>query len=69
MKRYTMKNPGGRKTYRIWMDKAGDNSFQSQGNGLFMFGDIVNRLGELEDMFEESEKRSKKTGLPADLLK
>ena len=54
--RYTHKNPDG-KTYRIWMDQAGDFNLKSQGGELFASGDMVNKLGRLEDQEEKKEKR------------
>ena len=53
--RFTSPNPGvgGRGTYRIWMDRAGDFELKAQCGGMFAFGDLVNRLGELEDMAEK----------------
>ena len=60
MERYTLQNPGTRPgekaTYRVWMDRAGENSFKTQGHELYMFGDLANRLGELEDFMDDVKK-------------
>lgn len=53
--RYTHKNPDGQ-TYRIWMDHAGDFALKSQGGELFASGDLVDKLGRLEDHEEQKEK-------------
>lgn len=55
-KRMTQRNHGTKRSYRIWMDTAGDNGFKQQNGELFMYGDIADRLGELEDLIEEIEK-------------
>lgn len=54
-KRFTHRNPDG--SYRVWMDQAGEFRMQPQGGELFCFGDLINRLGELED---QEEKKAKK---------
>lgn len=55
-KRFTRKNPDG-KTYRLWMDQAGDFSMKSQGGSVFAFGDLVDKLGQLEDQEEKKIKK------------
>lgn len=57
--RYTRKNPDG-KTYRVWMDHAGDFQIKTQGEELFAFGDMIDALGRLEDREEAQEKNGKK---------
>ena len=56
--RYTRRNADG-KTYRIWMDYAGEFGLKSQGGELYAFGDIVDKLGRLEDSREMAEKAKK----------
>lgn len=58
IKRFTRKNvgtAGSRQTYRVWLDHAGEFRIDTQGGEAFMFGDMINRLGELEDLAEELE--------------
>lgn len=55
-KRFTRKNPDG-KTYRLWMDQAGEFSMKSQGGAVFAFGDLVDKLGRLEDQEERKAKK------------
>lgn len=54
-KRYTSQNAGTspKKTYRVWMDQAGEFRMDTQGGEVFAFGDMINRLGELEDLVEK----------------
>lgn len=55
--RYTLKNPNGG-GYRIWMTKAGEFRLVSQHGDVFAFGDLVDKLGKLED--EEEKAKHKK---------
>ena len=58
IKRYTRKNIGSSPhvSYRVWLDHAGEFRIDRQGGEAFMFGDMINRLGELEDLAEELEQ-------------
>lgn len=58
MQRMTRLNPDG-KTYRAWADQIGTFRMESQGGEVFLFGDLINKLGEMEDR-EELAKRNKK---------
>lgn len=61
-RRFTHKNPDG-KTYRAWMDHAGTFRLETQQpGGIFAFGEMIDRLGELEDMIEHMEKENARTG-------
>ena len=51
--RFTIKNPNGM-GYRICMDRLSVR-IESQQNALWMYGEIADRLGRLED---EEEKRA-----------
>lgn len=50
--RITRRNPDG-KTYRIWLDHAGEFTIKTQGGTLYAYGDLVNKLGRLEDQEEQ----------------
>ena len=51
-----MPNPN-EKGYRVWMDQAGTFEIKSQmGLGTFAFGDLIDQLGRLEDMFYGHKK-------------
>lgn len=56
-KRYTLSNhaQGERHRFRIPMDYAGELTFYGEKGVLWMSGDLVDRLGDLEDQ-EEKEK-------------
>lgn len=54
--RYTHKNPDG-KTYRLWLERAGDFECKNQGGEIFVSGELIDKLGRLEDQEEEKEKR------------
>lgn len=57
MKRLTIRNPDG--TYRTEMLYSfKDFRIESQMGSLIFFGDLINRLGRLEDK-EEKEKKKK----------
>ena len=47
-KRFTIRNPGGQ-GYRINLDKLKETRIMYQRGSNWLFGDIANRLGELED--------------------
>lgn len=53
--RLAVKNPDG--TYRIWMDRAGTFRLEAQMNSIFVYGDLVNKLGWYEDQDEEKHKK------------
>lgn len=57
---YTRKNPDG--TYRAWAEKIGTFRIEAQGMGVFLFGDLINRLGRYEALgpVSELEKKLKK---------
>lgn len=40
----------------IWMDHAGEFALKSQGGELFASGDLVDKLGRLEDQEQQKEK-------------
>lgn len=46
-KRLTIKNPNG--TYRIPIERMETLRIETSGYNVGVFGDLVNRLGELED--------------------
>ena len=55
--RMTRKNPGMEKRkYRIWCDRAGEFRMDTQNGSPFIFGDVADRLGRLEDLLEELKK-------------
>lgn len=56
MERLTRRNPNG-KGYRIPMEFAGSFRIESQGGVCVAFGDLVDKLGKLED---QEEARAKK---------
>lgn len=61
MRRMTLKNPGGsfeHTTYRMRADKA-NFRLEVQGGEMWMFGDLVNQLGRLEDEEELRRRNSK----------
>lgn len=60
MKRYTRPNPGGH-GYRVPLEFAGTFRIEGQGSACAAFGDLINRLGELEDAQEAEEKRKRLT--------
>lgn len=62
MGRLTLHNPisaySNKKTYRV---NIGLTSFrlECQGGEIWIFGELINRLGELEDMEEELRRRNR----------
>lgn len=56
MERLTRRNPNG-KGYRILMDFAGSFRIESQGGVCVAFGDLVDKLGRLEDQEESKTKK------------
>lgn len=61
-KRLTLPNPGGSslagKTYRL---RASNTSFrmECQQGDIWFFGDLINKLGRLEDLEEELRRRNR----------
>lgn len=55
-KRLTRRNPNGR-GYRIPMEFAGEFHIDNNGSTCVAFGDLVDKLGRLED---QEESRTKK---------
>lgn len=58
IKRFTRSNhvQGDRHKYRIPMDYAGELTIYGEGGVLWMSGDLVDKLGEWEDVEEHMEK-------------
>ena len=64
-RRYTRPNhvQGKRHQYRIPMDYAGELTQYGENGTYWMAGDLVDRLGELEDMMEIMEKENARSGI------
>lgn len=49
MERMTVTNPNNR-SYRVPLEKAREFKIESYGTSVGIFGDLVNRLGQYEDL-------------------
>ena len=60
MNRYTHKNPDG--TFRAPVEWIGEFRLNQYGNSIALFGDLVNRLGQYEELIRlEDLQRMKKS--------
>ena len=57
-KRYTLSNhvQGNRHKYRIPLDYAGELTIYGENGAIWMSGDLVDKLGEWEDVEENMKK-------------